>query len=60
MVNLSFVCYESKVAKENPHSWPLVEVLCEGKDNVIINTVSLKCITFALLLTVHEVYTVLT
>ena len=50
-----------KVAKENPHSWPLVEVLCEGKDNVIINyTVSLKCITFALLLTVHEVYTVLT
>ena len=49
-----------KVAKENPHSWPLVEVLCEGKDNVIINTGSLKCITFALLLTVHEVYTVLT
>ena len=49
-----------KVAKENPHSWPLVEVLFEGKDNVIINTVPLKCITFALLLTVHEVYTVLT
>lgn len=44
-----FYLFAMKVAKENPRSCPLVEALCEGKDNVIINTVSLN----ELLLTVH-------
>ena len=39
---LYFHLFAMNVAKEYPHSWPLVETLCEGKDNVIINTVSLN------------------